>query len=159
MGETVRARVFDDRIEVLHAGRHQLSVERAHGNNRRRINYRHMIWSLLRKPRAFERYRYREDLFPSLTFRKAYDALVAAMSGREADIEYLRILHRAASTMECDVEMALASLLADGTLPTADRVAALVATVEPEELPSITPPVVDLHAFDALLTSTQQAAS
>jgi hypothetical protein len=110
MGETVRVRVFDDRLEVLHGGKHQLTVERLHGRNQHRINYRHVIWSLLRKPGAFARYRYREELFPSPTFRKAYDALAAALAGREADIEYLRILHRAASTMECDVERALASL-------------------------------------------------
>ena len=40
-----------------------------------RIDYRHVIWWLVRKPGAFARYRYREELFPSLMFRRAYDAL------------------------------------------------------------------------------------
>ena len=60
-------------------------------------------WSLVRKPGAFARYRYREELFPTMTFRRAYDALVG-WRGDRADIEYVRILHLAASTMESDVE-------------------------------------------------------
>ena len=156
-GETVRVRIFDDRLEVLHGGKHQLTVERLHGRNQHRINYRHIIWSLLRKPGAFARYRYREDLFPSLTFRKAYDALADALAGREADIEYLRTLHRAATTMECDVERALATLLAEGTLPTADRVKVMVGVPAEPEVPELTVPVVDLHVFDALLTGVGEA--
>jgi hypothetical protein len=152
-GERVRVRLFDDRLEVLHGGRHQLTVERLHGRNQHHINYRHVIWSLLRKPGAFARYRYREDLFPSLTFRQTYDVLAGALAARDADIEYLRILHRAASTMECEVEQALQRLLADGTLPTAERVAAAVAPAEPE-IPVLEPPVVDLQVFDELLTGT-----
>ena len=35
--------------------------------------HRHVIWSLVRKPGAFARYRYREELFPSLAFRRAYE--------------------------------------------------------------------------------------
>ena len=34
-----------------------------------------MSWSLVRKPGAFAQYRYRDDLFPSLVFRQAYDLL------------------------------------------------------------------------------------
>ena len=46
------------------AGAPQLTCERLPGRNGHRINYRHMIWSLVRKPGAFARYRYREELFP-----------------------------------------------------------------------------------------------
>jgi len=45
------------------------------GTGQLAIDYRHVIWSLVRKPGAFAHYRYRDDLFPSLTFRRAYDAL------------------------------------------------------------------------------------
>ena len=46
--------------------------------------------------------------------------------GLKGDLEYLRILHLAASTLEADVEAALALLLADGKAITADAVKALV---------------------------------
>jgi hypothetical protein len=52
-------------------------------------------------------------LFPSLTFRRAYDALVQAR-GERAEVEYVRVLHLAASTFESDVEHALDLLLERG---------------------------------------------
>ena len=66
------------------------------------IDYRHVIGSLVRKPGAFARYRYREHMFPTETFRLAYDAL-REWKGERADVEYVRILHLAATTMESDV--------------------------------------------------------
>ncbi len=56
----------------------QLACERLRGRNRHRIDYRHVIWSLVRKPGAFARYVYREEMFPSLAFRRAYDAIIDA---------------------------------------------------------------------------------
>ncbi len=54
-----------------------LETERLLGRGGCRGDYRHVIWSLVRKPGAFARYRYREAFFPSLTFRRTYDALCA----------------------------------------------------------------------------------
>ncbi len=158
-GEKVRVLLYEDRLEVLHGGIHQLSIDRLRGRGGHRINYRHIIWSLVRKPGAFERYKYREDLFPTLTFRLAYDALSDAMaSTRKADIEYLRILHLSASTMESEVEVALQILREEQTLPTSDRVKALVVMAEPE-VPEMAAPTVDLSEYDALLEGTEEVAS
>lgn len=150
IGERVRVRVYDDRLEVYYAGVHQFEVERLLGRFGHRINYRHIIASLVRKPGAFEGYRYREDLFPSVVFRRAYDALQEARAGRPGDIEYLRVLHLAATTMEADVELALELLLEEGVVPMADQVKALVAPESPV-VPEIAVPQVDLSAYDALL--------
>ncbi|MBW1688163.1 MAG: IS21 family transposase [Deltaproteobacteria bacterium] len=147
--EWVRVRVHEDRLEVYHGGRHQLSVERLLGRNGHRINYRHVIGSLVRKPGAFERYRYREELFPTLTFRRTYDVLVESLTGWEADVEYLRVLHLAARTLESEVETALELLLTDKTLPLADHVRALVEPATPR-VPELTVPTVDLSTYDGL---------
>jgi len=148
--ERVRVRIFEDRLEVYYGGVHQLTCERLRGEGGHRINYRHIIWSLVRKPGAFERYRYREDLFPSLTFRRSYDALCEALPSRKADVEYLRSLHLAAKTLESTVETALESMLARGELPLADRLKQLVAPEEPQ-IPEMAVPPIDLGAYDALL--------
>ena len=103
INERVRVRVYEDRIEVTFAGEEQLSCERLRGRNARRIDYRHIIWSLVRKPGGFARYVYREEMFPSLTFRRAYDAIQTPHRGMKGDLEYLRILHLAATTFEADV--------------------------------------------------------
>lgn len=157
-GEMVRVRIFDERLEVSYGGQHQLTVERLQGRNGHRINYRHIIWSLVRKPGAFERYRYREDLFPSLTFRRAYDALCESRESHRADVEYLRLLHLAASTMEAEVEQALEVLLAAGTDPTAEQVRKVVSPVRPE-VPELAACVVDLAEYDELLGQVREVVS
>lgn len=155
IGETVNVRIYEDRLEVFHGSVPQMVVERLLGRMGHRINYRHIIWSLVQKPGAFARYRYREDLFPTLTFRRAYDALTAADAGRGADLEYLRILHLAASTLESDVELALELVLAAGAVPTADVIKDLAAPERPT-LPLMIQPSIDLTDYDGLLGQLDQ---
>ena len=151
MGEWVRVRLFEDQVEVWYAGTLQLTCERLHGRNLRRIDYRHMIWSLVRKPGGFARYVYREEMFPSLVFRRAYDAIQTPHQGLKGDLEYLRILHQAASMLEADVEAALTLLLAESHVITADAVKELMTTSSRAEVPPLAPPRVDLGSYDALL--------
>lgn len=151
IGETVRVRIWDDRLEVAYTQKVELVIPRLLGRQGHRIDYRHVIWSLVQKPGAFERYRYREDLFPSLTFRRAFDALSHAKPGRPGDVEYLRVLHMAASTYESAVEAVLEQLLTEGVVPLFERVKAVVVTEQPSipELAELRP---DLGEYDALLT-------
>jgi hypothetical protein len=94
------------------------------------INYRHVIWSLVRKPAAFRDYRYREELFPSTLFRQAYDRLTQHYAQPlEADRQYLRVLHLAATLSEEEVAVALSLLLEASELPDWERVHALVNPV------------------------------
>ena len=67
----------------------------------------------MRKPGAFRRYRYREDLFPSLLFRVAYDELREDCP-ETSDRQYLKILQWAAQTSEQRVERVLHQLLEQG---------------------------------------------
>jgi hypothetical protein len=150
MRELVKVRLFEDRIEVFYGGQRQLTTERLRGSKTRRIDYRHVIWSLVKKPGAFARFRYRDELFPSPTFRRAYDRLAEAHVPRIADREYLRVLHLAASTFECHVEEALESLLSDGEVPDYERVRPRIETSVPET-PAIEPLKVDLGEYDELL--------
>jgi transposase len=154
IGETVELRLYAETIEVWHGERRVATVERQRGRGNVTIDYRHVIWSLVRKPGAFARYRYREALFPTLTFRRAYDALVDRLGSR-ADVEYVRILHLAASTSETAVEQALDRLLERGELRDYAQVRT-VSAPEPVEVPSyaIEPP--DLRSYDALTAGGEQ---
>lgn len=152
IGEVVRVHVYDRKLEVRHSGVLQLTVDRLQGRNGHRINYRHIIWSLVQKPGAFALYRYREDMFPSLVFRKAYDALTQTQPSRKTDLEYLRVLHLAASTVEADVEAALERLLAAGGLVSSDQVKREVGASR-TEIPHLAEPVVDLSGYDELLSA------
>jgi hypothetical protein len=150
IGETVKIRIYDARIEVFLADVCELRCERLLGHGLHRIDYRHVIWSLIRKPAAFARYVYREELFPSLVFRRAYDAIQTPHHGTPGDLEYLRILHLAASALEADVEAALAQLLADRIAITSDAVKALVLRPALAEAPALETLDVDLASYDAL---------
>lgn len=152
IGEWVKVRIFEDRIAVRYAGKTELECERLRGRNLRRIDYRHVIWSLVQKPGGFSRYVYREEMFPSVVFRRAYDAIQTPHHGVKGDLEYLRILHHAATSMEADVEAALSLLLADGKAVTASAVKSMMAaSVAAIEIPNLLPLSVDLTAYDALI--------
>ena len=113
IGMEVNVRLYADHIEVYYKERLMESMERIHGTGEARIDYRHIVGSLVRKPGAFARYRFREQMFPTQTFRLAYDAL-CGWRGERADVEYVRILHLAATTMESKVDRALRRLLESG---------------------------------------------
>jgi hypothetical protein len=151
IGEVLRVRVYDDRLEVYYGNVHQFTAERLHGRHGHRIDYRHIIWSLVRKPGGFARYVYREEMFPSLAFREAYDQIQAARPGTKGDLEYLRILHLAASTMESEVVTALALLKLGGKPVTAAAVRELVTAPTPIDVPALASTPVDLAEYDALL--------
>ena len=157
IGEWVRVRISEDRLEVRFADEIQLACERLRGRNLHRIDYRHVIWSLVRKPGGFARYVYREEMFPSLVFREAYDAIQAERPGTKGDLEYLRILHLAASTMEADVAAALAQLQTAGTPITVDAVKALTTPAAAVAVPALAAMPVDLAEYDALLDAQEAA--
>jgi hypothetical protein len=109
MGEKVDVRLYAEHLEVWHGGRVIEEIPRLRGQGKHLINYRHVIDSLVRKPGAFENYKYREDMFPTSRFRMAYDAL-RDTTPRGASQEYLQILELAARENESLVDDALRAL-------------------------------------------------
>ncbi len=149
IGCVVEVRQHAELVEVFYRGKLAASMPRLRGDKTHRIDYRHVIWSLVKKPGAFARYRFREELFPSLTFRKAYDALREGRGDR-ADIEYVRILHLAASTYESTVETALQTLLSQGERFDYAAVKAIASPEQPS-VPEIQIARPDPAVYDHLL--------
>lgn len=156
IGEQVEARLYLDRVEVWYAQRKVEELPRLRGRRKHRVDYRHIIDWLVRKPGAFESYRYREDLFPSSQFRMAYDTLRETRP-QNASREYLKILELAAKQSEARVEDALRMLLGNGEGIDSQAVEALL--VEAERIPPVTTveiAAVDLASFDALYRERAQ---
>jgi hypothetical protein len=109
IGEKVDVRLYAEHLEVWYAGSVIHRIPRLRGQGKHLINYRHVIDSLVRKPGAFENYKYREDMFPTSRFRMAYDAL-RDTTPRRASREYLQILELAARENESLVDDALRAL-------------------------------------------------
>jgi hypothetical protein len=155
IGEQVEVRLYPERIEVHYAGERVLEAERLRGEGRARIDWRHVIFSLVRKPGAFARYRFREAMFPTITFRKAYDALQTRLASARADVEYVRILHLAATRSQGHVEEALWELMRQAELTGYEAVLKLLAE-EPPPMPACEVKEVDLASYDACLQGVLQ---
>ena len=80
---------------------------------------------------------------------RAYDAL-QSLRGDRADVEYVRILHLAASTMESTVEVALALLLDQERAFDYATVRDLAGPERPS-VPRVHIAAPDLRVYDALL--------
>jgi hypothetical protein len=111
IGQELKVEVYERDLKLYSGRELLLSLPRHCGDRGMVLDYRHVIDHLLRKPGAFERYRYREQLFPGRMFREAYDHLVAKRGQRGGAVEYLRLLKLASDVGERDVEMALIDLL------------------------------------------------
>jgi len=157
VGERVTVRVYEDKLHVLYAGKTQLEIERLKGSGGKCINYRHIIWSLIKKPAAFANYRYRQELFPTLTFRKAYDSLAQWYSPYHADKQYLRILYLAATTMESEVETALVLLMETEAMFSSDHVKELVCNKK-QPVPTLEIPRVNLEEYNVFLDVKEVAS-
>jgi hypothetical protein len=150
IGVRVTVRVRAETLEVYQGTIHLLTIPRLLGERQHRIDYRHLSASLVRKPGAFAQYRYRDDLFPTLTFRQAYDALVQAVPHR-ADRDYVRLLHLAAGTSEAAVEAVLAEFLGNHQAPAFDLVRDRLRLPTPSPLPDLAEAVLDFGVYDDLL--------
>ena len=115
IGEQVEARLSAEVVEIWYAGQPVEQMPRLRGRGKHRVDYRHIIDWLVRKPGAFENYRYREELFPTSRFRMAWDTLRELIPLR-ANKRYLEILQLAAQEGETRVDDALRRLLEEGEI-------------------------------------------
>jgi len=152
IGERVDVYASAEYLEVWYENKQFHNIPRLRGEAKSSINYRHIIDWLVRKPGAFENYKYREDLFPSTTFRITYDLLKGKYPDT-ANKKYLQILNCAAKESETEVEQVLKLLHNQNIVPLPEKVAEDVA-LKGKNLPRIEPevPEVNLESYDAILS-------
>lgn len=94
----VLLRVFDDRLELFCSGTHTLTLQRLFARNRQRlhsVNYRHVIESLVKKPRALRHYRWRDELIPGGDYQQIWRWLEQHHDADRACYLMVRLLHLA----------------------------------------------------------------
>jgi len=155
IGEHVYVNVMAECLEVWRGAVLVERVPRLRGQGKHKINYRHVIDWLVRKPGAFAAYRYQDAMFPTGRFRRAYDALLEHSPTRAAK-DYLRILELAAKESEAGVDAVLGRLLECG--------APITPTVVVEQLRhdlglpramEVVVTTVDLSTYDLLLETME----
>jgi hypothetical protein len=155
IGHRLRARLFDDRLEVFMGGTHLLTLPRgraqANGKHNQVVNYHHVIHSLRKKPMALLHLVYRDKLFPRPEYRRAFEALCAAMPERPAckiTVELLALAHE----RNCERELAneLGQVLRSGSLPDLAKLRTRFSP-DPADLPQVWVQPVCLDSYQVLV--------
>lgn len=158
IGEKVKVRLGAEDLEIWYAQRKIDQFPRLRGEKKHRIDYRHVIDWLVRKPGAFADYRYRDDLFPTSRFRMAYDQLAQEQPSR-ASREYLEILELAAKESETGVDETLRRLIAEEKPITRKVVEALLSAQEQAPVATeVRIDAVDLQSYDGLLEGAEEVS-
>jgi hypothetical protein len=158
IGENINIRLYAEYFEIWYGQRCLDKIPRLRGSSNHYIQYRHIIDWLIRKPGAFENYRYRKDLFPTHRFRLAYDSFAGSTNDPEkkyyhrGNRDYIKLLHLAAKEGEMVVDQALAYLV-DQSLPiTLDTVVSQVRDGDHKApLQDVQINEIDISVYDRLL--------
>lgn len=150
IGAIVQARVSESEVCFYYQGELVQRCPRSQGQEPR-IDYRHVIDSLIRKPGAFARYVYRDELFPRPVFRQAYDRLKTDEEAKSS-ARYLRLLQLAVEFGENRVADALGAMLRRGELPLADLIEVGLREPTPTRATDIAAFTPDLCRYDSLIS-------
>ena len=100
IGHRLRARLFDDRVELFLGGTALMVLPRGRarpdGRHGHVVDYRHVIHSLRKKPGALPRLVYRDQLFPREAYRQLYQTAMEVLPERQAcrlTVELLSLAH------------------------------------------------------------------
>ena len=125
IGHRLRVRLYDDRLECFLGATPLIALRRGRppssGKHGHAVDYRHVIHALRRKPMALLNLVYREQLFPRGAYRRAFEALLAGDSEKQACRTIVGLL-ALAHDRACEAELAGAidAELDAGRLPDLD---------------------------------------
>jgi len=156
IGEKITIKAHIDHLEIRYAQKCVDRIPRLKGEGNHRIDYRHIIDWLIRKPGAFENYRFREDMFPTTRFRIAYDQLKKIYPGR-GHKKYLEILHFAANEGEELVDNALKTLIEAEKEPNLERIKEIAAKgFDLSRKEDVKVEILDIAAYDVFLENKME---
>ncbi len=148
IGQRLKVKTYPDQVRIYY-GKYVIQEMPRLIAGGRAINYRHLIFHLLRKPGAFRNYQFREELFPRVIFRQAYDVLRQS-NDLLADKEYLKILDQAAIGNENEVALALQIVLDEKKVPSEELVKQLCQANKAKTV-SVDVFIPQLNVYDSLL--------
>jgi len=157
IGINLKCHLYDDRIECFVGSTPVITLERLRwkkGTRPRKINYRHVVEWLARKPHSFRNYIYREDLFLTPAFKTTWERYKEQLDERTACRAYVALLRLSAEHGEETISCHLEKLLSLGSLPTP----AVLGDLLPKKQSSQVTVKVDqreLKAYDQLLNNKE----
>ncbi len=158
VGHRLHLRIHDDRIEAYLGGTHVLSLKRGRRAKGAAavhvVDYHHVIAALRAKPGALANLAYRDALWPRTAFRRAWEALTAVGTTRDAARIMVGLLALAHDRgVEADIAVAIDAGLEAGALP---DLAAMMRTFTPATatVPDVSVILPSLASYDRLIVST-----
>ena len=157
IGEWVLVRLFEERLKVCFVDELQMPCERLAGRNLHRVDYQHINWSLVRKPGHSS---------AMSTARTFSDGDIPPSVRRVADAApwhpgQPRLPEDSPSRRDDDGlrgGSGAGALLESGARIEVDAAKALVDPKMSPPVPSLSPPSVDLSAYDRLLEVLARAS-
>ncbi|MCG3775218.1 MAG: hypothetical protein JW395_2049 [Nitrospira sp.] len=157
IGQRLRVEIYEQVLK-LNLGRERImEVPRACGDRGAVINFRHVVVPLLRKPGAFMNYQHREQLYPTVGYRAAFDRLVQDHGQRPGVIEYLHLLKLAIDHTVETVEGAILLWMAGSKKWGAADVRAGLVPAE-VLIPSVAELAPSLDSYDQLIFVQEEVA-
>ena len=155
IGHRLRARLYDDRVQLLIGGTPLLTLRRGRpgpdGKHGHVVDYHHVIHALRKKPMALMNLVYRDQLFPREAYRHTFEWLLERHGERIACktvVELLSLAHDRGC--EAELAAALSESLEAGDAPNLKALAARFAP-DPQRLPQVYVQLAPLSAYEALL--------
>ena len=150
IGDQLRVRIHEREVAVLHEGVEVARHTRCGPQGS--VDWRHVIAHLVRKPGAFARYAFRDQMFPGMVWRRWHERLLSRFGDpARADREYLLGLRLALDEGMGRVEELLGDRLPEGSaVPTLEWLKAGIG-LPPPITPMLLLPKPDLFAYDQLL--------
>jgi len=155
IGHRLNVHLYDDRLDCFLGSTHLLTLRRGrapqksskHGHV---VDYRHVIHALRKKPMALLNLVYRDQLFPRGAYARAFEALLAKESEKQACRTLVGLL-ALAHDRACEAELAHAidADLDAGGLPDLDRLRERFAP-DRAAIPHVTVELGPLSAYDEL---------
>src|SRR6516225_8973558 len=162
IGHRLRIHLYDDRLECFLGSTKLMTLRRGrpqtNGKSGHVIDYRHVIQALCRKPMALRNLVYRDQLFPRQAYRRAFDALLAERTEKQACrtmVGLLALAHERAC--EAGLAQAIDAELEAGRLPELDLMRQRFAP-DAATIPQVTVALVPLSVYDELATVRQAGA-
>ena len=155
IGSRLKVHIYDDRLVCWLGTTPLLTLPRRihkRGAPRQRVvDYRHLIGALVRKPQAFRRSIFRDELYPRPVFRRAWEVIDDHLEPRKACRVYVGLLHLAAMHA-CEAALAdhLQKVLDRGEVPDLEGARGAVAP-SPTDTPQVSVRAPDLGGYDQLL--------
>lgn len=110
IGERLLVRLYNDKLECYLGSTHVITLTRgpipARGKREHKIDYRHIIDSLVKKPGAFRGSRIRDAILPNENYQRIWEHVYRSMNCKDACKFIVGLLHLAA-TNNCENDLAL----------------------------------------------------